>query len=76
MRKINKNLRIEGEVPTKKDLDYMESAIQRHTGGFNTWWKQNCHELSGRDWLNLIITTWEAARQQKNVNTVKHSIPK
>ena len=50
----NKKLKIEGELPNKADLDYMEKAIQRHTGDFDTWWKQNCNELSGRDWLKLM----------------------
>ena len=32
-------LRIEGAFPTDADLDWMEQAVQRHTHGFDAWWK-------------------------------------
>jgi len=58
-------LRTEGEFPTNADLDWMEVAIQRHTGGFEEWWNQNKNELSGREWLKIIISVWEAGRGAK-----------
>jgi len=56
---------IECEFPTEKDLDWMETAVQRHTGGFDTWWKDNKNSISGRDWIKLFITVWEAGRISK-----------
>jgi hypothetical protein len=49
-------------LPTEEDLDWMEGAVQRHTGGFDEWWKQNATRVSGRGWLRIIITVWEASR--------------
>ena len=61
-------LRVECELPTETDLDWMETAVQRHTGGFDTWWKQNRDELSGRDWMKIFISVWEAGRGAKLPN--------
>ena len=61
-------LRIECELPTEADLDWMETAVQRHTGGFDAWWKQNRNEFSGREWMNIFITVWEAGRGAKLPN--------
>ena len=56
---------VECKFPVKVDLDWMETAVQRHTGGFEAWWKQNRDELSGRDWMQIIISIWEAGRGVK-----------
>ena len=61
-------LRIECELPTEEDLDWMETAVQRHTGGFDTWWTQNRDELSGRDWMQIFISVWESGRGAKVPN--------
>ena len=55
----------ECQFATEADLDWMEVAIQRHTGGFEEWWNQNKNELSGREWLKIIISVWEAGRGAK-----------
>jgi hypothetical protein len=61
-------LQLSCEFPSKADLDWMESAVQRHTGGFDTWWKQNRDELSGRQWMMVFISVWEAGRKVKLPN--------
>lgn len=57
-----KDIPIECAFPSEIDLDYMETAIQRHTGGFKPWWEQAKNELSGRDLMRIIITIWESGR--------------
>ena len=58
-------LRISCEMPTEEDLDWMEKSIQRHTKGFKAWWEQNRDSISGRDFMHVIISTWEAGRSAK-----------
>ena len=60
-----KKLSLECEFPTEADLDWMEKAVQRHTKGFKVWWKENRNSISGRDWMRIFISTWEAGRGVK-----------
>ncbi len=61
-------LRSNCEMPSEADLDWMENAVQRHTGGFEMWWEQSKNELSGRDWMRVFISIWEAGRATKIPN--------
>jgi hypothetical protein len=63
---MKRPLRIECELPTEKDLDWMETAVQRHTEGFVDWWEHNKDNISGREWMRLFITVWEAGRANKD----------
>ena len=64
-------VRSECEMPTEDDLDYMCAAMQRHTEGFDVWWKQFVAEASGRDCIAAIISIWEAGRAKAH----SHSPP-
>ena len=64
----NKNmLKLECEFPSEADMDFMEQAIQRHTGGFEPWWKEfvNNPNITGREAMRVIITIWEGGRLGK-----------
>lgn len=55
---------LEMAIPSEGDLDWMELAIQRHTGGMEAWWAQNRENLSFRDFARVTISTWEAGRSK------------
>nr|BDD48353.1 hypothetical protein 28 [Candidatus Omnitrophota bacterium] len=48
--------------PTEEDLDWIETAIQRHPNGIKGWWEDNHHKLGFRELARIIITLWEAGR--------------
>ena len=54
-------------LPTEKDIAWMKNSMQRHTGGFDAWWKENKDLVSGEDWIKVIVTIWEAGRAKKCV---------
>ena len=60
--------RISCELPDDEDLDWMETAIQRHTGGFPAWWAEARDSVSGRELMRAIISIWEAGRGAKKSN--------
>ena len=62
---MKRRLKLACEFPSKADLDWMETHIQRHTGGFKAWWAQATKELSGREIIQAIISVWEAGRGGK-----------
>jgi len=64
-REPSTEIRVECEMPTKTDLDWMESAVQRHTGGFEAWWTENRDHVSGRQWMQIFIGVWEGGRGGK-----------
>ena len=53
------------EFPSKADLDWMETHLQRHARGFDAWWKTFVQENSGRDVIRAIVSVWEAGRSGK-----------
>lgn len=55
-------LRCEGVFPTEEDLDWLMSAVQRHTGGMKGWWADNKDKLGPRDLADIFISVWEAGR--------------
>lgn len=61
-----KQIHIHCEFPTEKDLDWMETAVQRHTGGFKEWWNDNKDKVSGREFMKIFISVWEAGRERKD----------
>ena len=53
---------------TKADLDYMETHLQRKGSthaDFESWWKESMQESTGRKWLQVILTMWEAGRMAR-----------
>lgn len=53
--------------PTDEDLAWLESSVQRHTGGINSWWDQNKDKLSFRDFARIVIGVWEAGRSKAGI---------
>ena len=51
--------------PDEADLDWMEQAVQRSTGGFADWWIANRDKIKGRDWMEIFISIWEGGRGAK-----------
>ncbi len=62
-------------LPDRDDIEWMTRAVQRHTGGFDVWWEQNRDKLSGREWLQIFLTIWEAGNRRRKTPALKSTKP-
>lgn len=68
LRNMSDHPKLECEMPTEADLDYMCATLQRHTEGFDEWWQEFTSHASGREVIAAIISVWEAGRMKAHTN--------
>jgi hypothetical protein len=56
---------LHSQFPTKKDVEYVATHIQRHTKGIEGWWGSMGKDLGPHAVINTILTVWEAGRLEK-----------
>ena len=56
---------LHGQLPNKKDIEYITTHMQRHTRGIDAWWEDNALALGPQRIIRVILTLWEAGRLKK-----------